>query len=79
MRELGCDLTTHLSKSLDKMPEIEFDFVAPMGYGDACPFVRAKERADWQLLDPKNLPRSEFNQVRDLIADKVRDALARSL
>jgi protein-tyrosine-phosphatase len=75
MRELGYDLTTHTSKSLDDIPQLEYDFVATMGCGDACPLVRAKERADWQIPDPKNLPAAEFNQVRDLIADKVKTAL----
>src|SRR6186713_414951 len=47
MRELGYDLTTHGSKSLDDIPQVEYDFVATMGCGDACPLVRAKQRADW--------------------------------
>ncbi len=49
-----------------------------MGCGDACPLVRAKLRADWQIPDPKNLPSSEFNNVRDLIEQKGQDALAPS-
>ncbi len=76
MAEIGYDLSTHSSKSLDDLPQVEYDFVATMGCGDACPFVRAKQRADWQIPDPKNLPPAEFNQVRDLIKEKVRSALA---
>ncbi len=75
MREIGYDLSKHKSKSLDEIPEIEYDFVATMGCGDACPFVRAKQREEWQIPDPKNLPPDEFNQVRDLIEKKVRGAL----
>lgn len=37
MAELGYDLAVHDSKSLDALPDIEFDFVATMGCGDACP------------------------------------------
>ena len=71
MFELGYDLSVHGSKSLDELPEVAFDFVATMGCGDACPMVRAKQRADWSIPDPKNLPPGEFRVVRDLIRDKV--------
>ncbi len=76
MREVGYDLSTHGSKSLDDIPQVEYDFVATMGCGDSCPVVRARCRAGWQIPDPKNLPPAEFNQVRDLIEQKVRATLA---
>lgn len=75
MRELGYDLTTHESKSLEELPDVTFDFVATMGCGDACPMVRAKQQADWSIPDPKHLPPSEFRVVRDLIRDKIRATL----
>ena len=75
MREIGYDLSKHASKSLDDVPQIEYDFIATMGCGDACPFIQAKQRADWQIPDPKNFPPEEFNKVRDLIGEKVREAL----
>jgi protein-tyrosine-phosphatase len=75
MRELGYDLTAHRSKSLDDIPQEEYDFVATMGCGDACPLIRAKHRADWQIPDPKHMEPFEFNQVRDLIGAKVAAAL----
>jgi protein-tyrosine-phosphatase len=75
MRELGYDLSLHGSKSLDDLPNVEFDFVATMGCGDACPMVRAKQRADWSIPDPKNMPADEFRVVRDLIKDKIRATL----
>ncbi len=75
MRELGYDLSAHGSKSLDELPEVEFDFVATMGCGDACPMVRARQRADWSIPDPKHLPADEFRDVRDLIRDKIQATL----
>jgi protein-tyrosine-phosphatase len=75
MRELGYDLTRHGSKSLDEIPDVEYDFVATMGCGDACPMVKAKRRADWAVPDPKHLPPSEFREVRDLIGRKVKETL----
>jgi protein-tyrosine-phosphatase len=76
MSEVGYDLARHRSKSLDEIPQVEYDFVATMGCGDACPFVRAKQHEDWQIPDPKNLPAAGFNEVRDLIEQKVRNALS---
>lgn len=75
MGELGYDLSAHGSKSLAELPDVEFDFVATMGCGDACPMVRAKRREDWSIPDPKHLPPDEFRAVRDLIEGKVKDAL----
>ena len=75
MREIGYDLSTHVSKSLDALPDIEFDFVATMGCGDACPQVRARSRADWPLPDPRQLSAAEYREVRDQIREHVRIAL----
>lgn len=71
MREIGYDLSTHESKSLDDLPDVEWDFVATMGCGDECPFIRAKHREDWQIPDPKNMGAKDFAKVRDQIADNI--------
>lgn len=72
MADVGYDLTRHTSKSLTEIPGIEFDYVVTMGCGDACPWVPAKHRIDWQIPDPRNMEPSEFNRVRDLISEKVK-------
>ena len=69
MKELGYDLSAHGSKSLDELPDVEFDFVATMGCGDACPWIPAKHRADWSIPDPKYLEPEQFRIVRNLIRD----------
>ena len=76
MRELGYDLTTHTSKSLTDIPAVEYDFVATMGCGDECPYVRTKRREDWDIPDPKQMEAKEFRIVRDLIGMKVKAVLA---
>src|SRR4030088_2680064 len=76
MKEVGYDLSQHQSKSLSDIPDIEFDFVATMGCGDACPFVRARHREDWNIPDPKEMSPEEFRGVRDLIEAKVKAAIA---
>lgn len=76
MKELGYDLTAHQSKSLDEVKTYApFDAVVTMGCGDACPWMPAKKFVDWQIPDPKNMPPEEFNKVRDLIGEKVKDLL----
>jgi arsenate reductase len=75
MQEIGYDLSAHDSKSLDDIPDIEYDAVVTMGCGDACPFIRAKHREDWQIPDPKHMEPEQFREVRDFIRDKVKGLL----
>jgi protein-tyrosine-phosphatase len=76
MRELGYDLTTHQSKSLDDLPDVQFDAAITMGCGDECPYLNASRREDWKIPDPKEMPPEEFRKVRDLIGQKVSTLLA---
>jgi len=71
MREIGYDLSVHESKSLDEIPDIEYDLVVTMGCGDTCPYVRTKAREDWTIPDPKHMEADEFSAIRDLIGRKV--------
>ena len=76
MREIGYDLSAHDSKSLDDIPDIEYDVVVTMGCGDKCPYVRAKKRIDWAIPDPKHMAPDEFREVRELIRNNVEDLIA---
>jgi arsenate reductase (thioredoxin) len=79
MKELGYDLSTHDSKSLEEVKQYApFDAVVTMGCGDACPWMPAKQFIDWQIPDPKHMEPNEFNEVRDFIREKVK-ALIQSL
>jgi len=75
MRELDYDLSQHRSKSLSEIPDLEYDVVITMGCGDECPFVRARHREDWEIPDPKALPKEGLRAVRDLIESKVKTLL----
>jgi arsenate reductase (thioredoxin) len=75
MAELGYDLSTHASKSVDQVSGMAFDVVVTMGCGDACPNVRARLRKDWQIPDPRLLEPAEFRMVRDQIRQKVSELL----
>ena len=71
MRDLGYDLSTHQSKSLKEIPDTEYEFAITMGCGDECPLVKARNREDWDIPDPKGMNESDFRKVRDLIEGKV--------
>lgn len=76
MKELGYDLSTHDSKSLQEVEQYApFDAVVTMGCGDACPWMPAKQFIDWQIPDPKHMEPAEFNEVRDYISGKVKTLL----
>ena len=76
MKEIGYDLSKHVSKSLDDLPDVKWDFVATMGCGDECPYIRARVREDWQIPDPKNMPPDEFAKVRDMIEEKIKELIS---
>jgi protein-tyrosine-phosphatase len=76
MAELGYDLETHRSKSLDDV-EGEFDAVVTMGCGDSCPWVPAKLREDWALPDPRDMGDEGYRAVREQIRARVQALLER--
>ena len=75
MAELGYDLATHRSKSLDEIDGLQFDAVITMGCGDNCPWVPAKRREDWALPDPKHFDDDGYRAVRDEISARVKSLL----
>jgi arsenate reductase (thioredoxin) len=72
LMELGYDLSTHRSKGLDAFKGQEFDVAVTMGCGDECPHVRARQRLEWQIPDPREMSPEQFREVRDLIEAKVK-------
>ncbi len=78
MKELGYDLTSHDSKSLQEVEQFApFDVVVTMGCGDACPWMPSKEFIEWQIPDPKHMEPEQFNTVRDYIRDQVKALLTK--
>jgi arsenate reductase len=76
MKELGYDLSTHDSKSLEEVKAFApFDVVVTMGCGDACPWMPAKKFVDWRIPDPKHMEPTAFNEVRDYIKNQVQQLL----
>ena len=76
MAEVGYDLTTHTSKSLDGFNGTGVAVAVTMGCGDYCPLVVAARREDWNIPDPKEMTDDGFREVRDLIERKVKELIA---
>lgn len=77
MKTVDYDMGTHHSKGLDTLPAIEFDHVVTMGCGDACPIIKAVQREDWAIPDPKLMDTQAFAKIRDLIQQKVSNLIER--
>jgi protein-tyrosine-phosphatase len=77
MCEIGYNLSSHQSKSLDEIPKVVFDYVITMGCGDECPVLQTNHREDWDIPDPKAMSPDEFRTVRDLIEAKVKELIAK--
>jgi arsenate reductase (thioredoxin) len=78
MKEKGIDLSGHRSKGLNDLPTPTWDWIVTMGCGDACPFLPARHRVDWDLPDPKHLDDAGFREVRDRIQSLVSELVARA-
>lgn len=75
MRELSYDLSAHHSKSVEDVPDAEFDYVITMGCGDETPLVKARMTIDWDIPDPNGMSIGEFRRVRDMIRERVQRLL----
>lgn len=76
MRELGYDLGTHEPKSVEDLPDIEFDYAVTMGCGDESPLVKTRMQLDWDIPDPSGMSLKDYRQVRDAIRERVERLLA---
>ena len=75
MKDVGADITSHSSLGFNALPDYEWDAVVTMGCGDACPFIPAKRRIDWDLPDPAKMSHDDFNKVRDNIRRRVEELI----
>jgi len=74
-RDKGINISMQKSKGFNELPYKDFDYVITMGCGDVCPFVPAKQRIDWEIMDPKGGSKDKFREVRDKIDEKVKEFL----
>ena len=81
MRELGVDLSSHRSKSVDEYRDASFDYVITVcdNANESCPLFAGKaERIHWSFEDPAAVEGGEetrlgsFRKIRDQIAGRMR-------
>ena len=81
MRDIGVDISTHRSKSVDEFLEEPFDYVITVcdNANESCPiFPGNVERIHWSFDDPAAYDGtdaeklSEFIRVRDQIRERIR-------
>ena len=81
MRELGVDLSSHRSKSVDEYRDASFDYVITVcdNANESCPLFAGKaERIHWSFEDPAAVDGDEetrlgsFRKIRDRIAGRMK-------
>lgn len=77
MAEVGIDISTAEPQRWSEQQLDEADVVITMGCGDTCPFVPGTRYEDWVIDDPAGLDVAAVRPIRDEIARRVRDLLAR--
>ena len=85
MREVGIDLRTHTSKTVDTLLDRSWDYVITVcdSANERCPlFPGSTARLHWSFEDPSQVAGSEeqrlntFRRVRDEIQTRLKDWLA---
>ncbi|HYC78536.1 MAG TPA: arsenate reductase ArsC [Planctomycetota bacterium] len=77
MAEAGVDLRSATPTRLTDDLARGATLLVTMGCGEACPHVPGLVREDWPLPDPKGRPVDEVRAVRDEIARRVAELVAR--
>ncbi|HEX6976380.1 MAG TPA: arsenate reductase ArsC [Vicinamibacterales bacterium] len=77
MREVGVDLSGAAPRKLTEDVARDAQVHVTMGCGDQCPYVPGTRVEDWPVRDPKGQPLEIVRAIRDEIADRVRDLVAR--
>ncbi len=75
MRELDVELSGRAPQLLTRELAEQADVIVTMGCGDECPYIPGKRYIDWDLPDPKGLPRAEVRAIRDEIERRVTELL----
>ena len=77
MAELGMDLSAARPQRLTDDLAASADWLITMGCGEQCPHVPGLRRDDWPLTDPKGQSVAAVREIRDEIARRVAELVAR--
>jgi len=82
MAEIGIDISSHRSKSVDEFAGLEFDWVITVcdNARESCPVFPARtKQLHWSLEDPAAVQGSEdhreaaFGNIRDQLLERIRE------
>lgn len=71
MRALGYEMAGQHPKSIEDLPELEFDYAITLGCGDESPMVKARMVFDWDIPDTRGMSEADMQGVRDMIRERV--------
>jgi thioredoxin type arsenate reductase len=78
LQEIGIDISSHRSKSVDEIPPAEIDTVITLCAEEECPvFLGKVKRLHWGLPDPAAVNSSEAERM--IAFRKTRDELRRRI
>ena len=76
MAEVGIDIASQRPRRWNDEDARVADVIVSMGCGDACPVLPGTRYEDWELPDPAGQPVEVVREIRDEIAERVRDLIA---
>ena len=88
MAEIGIDISSQRSKSIDEFRDLDFDFVITVcdNAKEACPFFpKGARRIHWSFIDPAEAKGTEdarlivFRKVRDQIMEMIKEQFEKGL
>ena len=59
------------TKSIGQVEGKKYDYIVGMGCGDACPIIPGAQILEWSIPDPKLFELKKFDEVRDMIKEKI--------
>ena len=77
LQEISVDITGHSSKSVEDIPQKEFDYVITLCAEEVCPvFLGKTTKLHWPFQDPAGekkpeLAEKNFRRTRDLFKEKI--------
>ncbi len=85
LEEISIDITGHSSKSVEDIPQKEFDYVITLCAEEVCPvFLGKTTKLHWPFQDPAGetnpeLAEIKFRRTRDLIKEKIESEMPKLL
>lgn len=85
LREISIDIAGHSSKSVEDIPQKEFDYVITLCAEEVCPvFFGKTTKLHWPFEDPAGeasleLAEVNFRRTRDLIKEKIESEVPKLL